>query len=231
MFCVGQGHTDLIVEVKVRASCAATPFQTANVSEAGYHQLGDVYFLVPRGWDHIATVGGEVRTWEDLAIELSRHPAFGDDVLLREYLMLLELEFPSIRFTEVERAMLDSHAPAIVITTAIKLHRIVDSLADRFKAFGYKVDGEASTTEYGYYVRSRTAGRVILWFGMWSTYDLLLGAGYKQDMHPTKIYDGFLQMDSSPWLLLSLNDLVLSAHDDVVEAAFNRLEITMGQIV
>jgi len=155
MFCVGAGHPDLIIEVKVRTSCAATPFQTANANEAGYQKLGDVYFLVPREWDHISTIGGKVRTWEELSVELSRHPAFGDDALLREYLMLLDLEFPSIRFTEAERRMLNSNAPAVVITTAIKLHRTVDSLADRFKSLGYKLEGESSSTEYGYYVRSQ----------------------------------------------------------------------------
>jgi hypothetical protein len=231
MFRLGSGHGDLIVEVKVRSSCVATAFQTADASEAGYHQLGDVYFLVPRDWDHISTVVGKTRTWEELAIELSRHPAFGDDVILREYLMLLELEFPSIRLTEVERTMLDSHAPATVITTAIKLHRIVDSLADRFKSLGYKVEGESSATEYGYSVRDRAAGNVTtLWFGMWSTYDLLLGAGYMQDMHPAKVYEGFIKMDSSPWYLLSLNELLRSGDNDVVDIAFRRLESTLSQM-
>src|SRR4051812_3930992 len=33
----------LIIEVKVRSSCAATRFQSAKGTEAGYHRLGDVY--------------------------------------------------------------------------------------------------------------------------------------------------------------------------------------------
>jgi len=49
-------------------------------------------------------------------------------------------------------------------------------------------------------------------------------------MHPNKTYQGFVQMESSPWLLLSLNELLASGNDDVVEGAFKRLEITLSEM-
>jgi hypothetical protein len=223
-------RANLIIEVKVRSSCAATSFQTAEPTEAGYHRLGEVYFLVPRNWQHRYSISGRLLTWEGLASALCRSQDLYDDMFLREYMMLLDLEFPSIRFTEDERTMLSANEARVVVTSAIKLHRTVDSLAERFKELDFKVEGSFDASEYGYYIRSKSTGRFLLWFGMWSTYDLLLGAGYENNWHSARTFEGFLPMENSTWQVVSLNAMVLREDDDIVQSAFELLKAILDKM-
>jgi hypothetical protein len=214
---------NLIIEVKVRTSRATTPYQAAEAEASGYHKLGRVFFLVPRGWDHVVIANARVLTWENLANQLSRSPEITQDTILREYLRHLDLEFPSIRFTEDEKVMLSLSRPHQVVETAIKLHRTVDSLAERFKEAGYRVESSGDASEYGYYIRSKTSSGMLLWFGMWSTYDLLLGAGYENAWHHSRQFEGFTQMANSRWSVLSLNEVIMRDDDDLVGVVFDQL--------
>ena len=221
---------NVVVELRVRPSCASTHNQTAGPGEAGYRHLGDVYFLVPKHWVHRSSIAGPVRTWEDLALSLSRASAMKDDLLLREYLKLLDLEFPSIRFSDEERTMLGTSGARLTVSAAIKLHRTVDSLAERFKEVGYRVEASADEGEYGFYIRARETNRYLLWVGMWSSYDLLLGVGVESHWLSGQVLNGFIPTQDSHWQVYSLNEIILAERSDVVETAFQSILSVLSEL-
>jgi len=79
---------------------------------------------------------------------------FKGDAILHEYQLLLDREFPSISFNGPERKVMNADDLQSFIASAIKLHKVVDSLAQRFQNLTIEgqrltTEGEISDSEYG----------------------------------------------------------------------------------
>jgi hypothetical protein len=225
----GDTSSNIIVEVKTRSNCRTTPPQRDGPGKAGYGNRGTAYFLVPGDWKHRGDIASnKMRMWKKLATELNKAADLMGDVVLHEYQAMLDLEYPSIRFSESERNEMAMSDPQVFVAAAIKLHRVIDSLGSRFRnhiILGQKLTTlfERTETEYGYYVKSKTTGLNLLWFGMWSDRKLLLGASYRKEWHPSRSLPGFFPAGNDD-CALSLNDLVLNEAEQAVQSAFERLE-------
>ncbi|HZL51031.1 MAG TPA: hypothetical protein VFC37_08810 [Terracidiphilus sp.] len=171
-----------------------------------------------------------------MATELNQADDIKGDVILHEYQLMLDIEYPSIPFRKVERDEMIISDPQILVTASIKLHRIVDSLGQRFRnrvinSQRLTAIFEGSETEYGYYVKSKTTGQNLIWFGMWSEKGLLLGAGFRKQWHSSRSFPGFLPDAIDDWQTLSLNELLLDENEPVVQPVFERLESILESMI
>ena len=222
---------DLLVEVKVRIDCPLTKAQ-----ESGYGDPSKVVFLAPRGWKRIAGVppGSEVKFWNYLAVELAGWLEKNDQLkmdplypLLSEFQQLLDLEFPSIRLTTSEVQMIASARRKDVISVALKLPRIVDALSEHFDGLAVgdvtlTVESDRATnSEYGFTIKAEE--KYLLWIGMWSEADVLLGAGYqnKPEWRASKPIEGFRQ--SCDYNIFDLDDILSDGGIDAVQSIIESL--------
>jgi hypothetical protein len=222
---------DLLVEVKVRIDCPLTTAQ-----KLGYRKPSTLVFLAPKGWKRIADIpcGSKVKLWNDLAMELAGWLEKNDQLkmdplypLLLEFQQLLDLEFPTIRLTASEVQMLATAQRKDVISVALKLTRIVEDLNHHFDglAIGDVVltveNCPRTNSEYGFYIKAE--GKYLLWIGMWSEADLLLGTGYqdKPDWRASKPIEGF--HESCDYNIFDLEDVLSDGRRDAVQSIIETL--------
>jgi hypothetical protein len=231
---------NVVIEVKTRSSCSMTSVQSSMPGDRSYSNLGDVYYLVPEAWKYRHEAdAASTRYWEEFSVELDRNNDLIKDAIFREYKWLLNLEFPSIRFSKAERDLMYATHLGDFVTSARKLHQIVDSLAQQMNAMRinnqsfnqvFTLQYEASDSEYGYNIKDKETDSYLLWFGMWSDHELLLGAGYRSKWLRSTRLSGFIPKEGE-WNLLSLNELVLNQEGLVVNLALTRLEATLQEII
>jgi hypothetical protein len=221
----GSESNDIYVEVKVSRDCPITRPQ-ASTEGPGYSRLGRVVFLIPPGWRHIEKIQHHShRSWTEFARRLSLDRRLMEDVIFHEYSRLLSSQFPSIQIHESEIQMFENADRKGSIALALKLHRIVDELAEaRFRVGAAKlgVKAESTNSEYGFEIR--VFDRPVVWVGIWSDEELFLGAAFREKWHPGKSFDGFRAAQSAEgWSVLDLNDLV-GPNRDVVHEATVRIQ-------
>jgi hypothetical protein len=205
---------------------------------------GNVIFLVPTGWRYIGEVR-RFRFWNALVplIEIDKE-LMRDDVF-RQYLLLIDPKFPSVRLTREEAQMVIEAPRKATVSLARKLHRTVDLLADHFRGLQFmgsvletriepSIDEPARLLdEYGFLIHA--GGKELLWIGMWGTEGLLLGAAYNAERYPKdKRISGFSPAkseDGSGWEVLELNDLLLNEQSDVVSKAIEHLQPILREML
>jgi hypothetical protein len=230
----GDSSRDFYVEVKVSKDCPLTRLQSSEEGR-GYRRLGKkVVFLIPSGWRHLnqIRVDDSYRSWSGLAHRLRIDDSLMEDAICREYSLLLDSQFPSIHIGLSEVQMLKITDKKAFVSIALRLHGIVDELAAsqyRVRTVRLAVKAYATNSDYGFDVK--VADRPLLWVGMWSDEELLLGASFKKDWHPGKNFEGFLSAQSnSDWNVLSLNDL-LCPDRDVVSEATGRIQTILDAML
>jgi hypothetical protein len=201
---------DLTLEVKVRSSCKPTRSQ-----RQGKGSYSGAHWLVPRDWlaRHPIEVPKErIHTLEQLAEYLRSREAL-DGEILSEFISYLELVFPTIQFTTEERGIM-MQDPKNFAGAAIKLHRIVESVAERLceplpEVQAYELKPERTHEDYGYYIKKKgERNGYILWFGIWPWADCLLGSGFEAKWHPGLKPAGFAPTEDNSWMISNMNDLV-----------------------
>jgi len=218
------------VEVKLDKNCPPTRYQ-----RLGYGVPTALVFLVPRGWKYRDEIpaGSALRLWSDLAGELELdQDLLAGDIFVREYLLLLNLTFPSIRFNRAEIKIMTDTSKEQLITVARKLHRIVDALAVHFAGLevkGHKLGIEWGDTDSEYGFTIKVGKGYLLWVGMWSQAKLLLGAAYQDGpgwmvSRPT---EGFSQ--SCDHYIMNLGNFLDSPN--VVDESSRRLEATLKKML
>lgn len=219
------GQRNLVLEIKTRVDCPVQNAQTGSNKDRSYENIGEVYFLVPRNWKLTSQVSYPQRTWEDLVIALQKSDLPHNDELLREYLSLLLLLFPSIQFTKGERALLSSTERSSIVQIAIKLHRVVDSLAEMLKGEGHRVIPERKEDEYGCVIQLKETKTDLLWVGMWAKHNILLGAGYDTAWSPLLNAPELELIEKSSWRMLDLSPFILNeAASNITQVAFDRIQ-------
>jgi hypothetical protein len=212
----------LIIEVKVRSSCPPTLHQSE-----GRAEYTSAHWLVPRDWPSrhlIAVSKTREHTLEDLAKCLRK--TLGGDPILDEFISYLELVFPTIEFTPAEKRII-MQDPKHFASAAIKLHRIVESVAERLceqlpGGQAYDLKPEQTDEDYGYYIKKKgERNGYILWFGVWPWASCLLGTGFEAKWHPGLKPTGFAPTEDSNWMISTMNNIVDAA--DPVQAMYDKI--------
>jgi hypothetical protein len=153
----------------------------------------------------------------------------GGDPILDEFISYLELAFPTIEFTPTELRII-MEDPKHFASAAIKLHRIVESVAEHLceplpGVQAYELKPEQTDQDYGYYIKKKgERNGYILWFEIWPWADCLLGIGFEAKWHPGLKPAGFAPTEDSNWMISTMNrvvavaDPVQAMHDKVLEA-------------
>ena len=124
--------------------------------------------------------------------------------------------------------------PKLFASAAIKLHRIVESVAERLceplpGMQAYELKPEQTGEDYGYYIKKKgERNGYVLWFGIWPWADCLLGAGFEAKWHPGLKPADFAPTEDGSWMISTMNGLVDAA--DPVQAMYDKLLEAIRQV-
>jgi hypothetical protein len=215
------------VETKTERDCTLTPPQ-----KAGYGSHDKLRYIVPAGWkhaSHVQNVSG-IRLWNKLVSLIEQDAELQDDPLFREYRLLIDRKFPSIRLRHEEVQLIErSENIAVLISLARKMHRAIDALYEHFN--GSSIDAnkltivfdKSSDDQYGFDIKA--ADRKLLWVGMWSGEGQWLCAAYDMEWPQSKHVEGFSKAKSEhEYEVLPLSELFSNQRIDIVSEVVERLQ-------
>lgn len=225
---------DSYVEIKTERDCRPTRYQSG-----GYGDPDKLRFIVPAGWRHIYGVpqASKIIFWNEIVSLIEHEEELRNDPLFREYRLLIDRKFPSIRIRPEEMQMMEQCDKKVIVSLARELHRTIDALIEHFDGFviharKLKTEFDQSEDEYGFNIKS--VDRKLLWVGMCTAEGQLLCAAYDLRWLQSRHFGGFLAAKSKDWEgweVLSLNDLFSIEHCDVVSEAIKLLQPTLNEML
>jgi hypothetical protein len=216
------------LEVKVSPTCPMTSRQNDGYSD------NDI-FLVPRNWDSLRkNPKKRIRYWSDLSVELGKCEELLQDSVFLHYEMLLGVQFSAVHLKESETEMLTHVDPKEFVSSACKLQFSIKAAAGRLNRD--EVNGnilstriECGPSEYGFYIKED--GADLLWVGMWGSPGMLLCAAYMNSWRDHGRWKGFTHLPGSSWSILSMNELVLGAERDLVQALVSAVKSLLAEVL